>query len=139
MFLLIRKFCKKGGILRKSAFHFKSVKTVLPDIPKRRQLLLLEKNLICILDIFLDYIFHTISNLYLHIRLTQFFLSSQIRGGFQLIPLNNLLLNQSVLIISPIQHLHQRDFPAIFYKFCIHCSKSIHFILIDKSITNSEY
>ena len=139
MFLLIHKLCKKGGILHKSAFHFKSVKTVLPDIPKRMQLLLLEKNLTCILDIFLDYIFHTISNLYLHIQLPQCFLSSLIRGGFQLIPLNNLLLNQSVLIISPIQHFHQRDFPAIFYKFCIHCSKLIHFILIDKSTTNLKF
>ena len=38
-----------------------------------------------------------------------------------------------------MKRLHQLNFQALFYKCHIHCLKLIHFALIDKSITNSEY
>ena len=111
------------------------MKIVLLDILKHMSLPLLEKNPICILNIFLDYIFRIKSNLCPRIQPLQSFLIDQTQDGFLLIPSNNLSLNQLILIISPMKHSYQLNFQVLLYKYHIHCLKSIHFASIDKSTT----
>lgn len=133
-FLRIRKLCTMGRILHKVIFRFEERKIILLSILTRKQTQLLEKNQFCILSILSDCNARIKSNLYLRIRLRRYSLNFLTRGGFLFCLWDNPLLDRSIRAILLRKCLCPLNFKAIPCKYRIHCSKSIRFVSINKSL-----